>query len=229
MTDAATVRRPTADGWGLLLPASWWTVDLRDEQARRRSVAALAERQIGRQDDRASLRADLRKHLDRAADDAAAAGGLFMAISLMRVGDVPRPASLTAFRLPGEGLTSSLTGTGVRELEAVLRPDLPAGVALDIADAPAGPVLRRVAQRSGSADLGARDVSLLLADYWLDPGDGRGLLFLSFSTPLVQAREPLLQLFDMVISSVGPVDGSPEDGSPEDRSPVGDPSVGGRS
>lgn len=212
MTDGLAVRRPTADGWGLLLPATWWTVDLRDEQARRRSVATLAEQQIGRQDDRAALRADLRKHLDRAADDAATAGGLFMAISLMRVGDVPLPASLTVFRLPGEGLTSTLTGTGVRELEAVLRSDLPAGVALDIADAPAGPVLRRVSQRSGSADLGAQDVPLLLADYWLDPGDARGLLYLSFSTPLVQAREPVLELFDMVVSSVGPVDGSPVDG-----------------
>jgi hypothetical protein len=217
MTDAA-VRRPTADGWGLLLPASWWTVDLREEKARRRSVAALAEHQLGRQDDRASLRADLRKHLDRAADDAAAAGGRFMAISLMRVGDVPVPASLTVFRLPGEGLTSQ----GVRELEAALRPGIADGVTLDVADAPAGPVLRRVAQRAGAAELGATDVPLLVADYWLDPGDGRGLLLLSFSTPLVQARDAALLLFDTVVASVGPTD-RPDDDAADDPHAVGAP------
>lgn len=216
------VRRPTADGWGLLLPASWWTIDLRKEPVRRRSVAALVEQQLGRQDDRAALRADLRRHLDRAADDAAAAGGLFMAISLMRVDDVPVPASLTVFRMPGEGLA----GQGVREMEAMLRPDVADGVTLDIADAPAGPVLRRIGERTGSADLGAEDVPLLVADYWLDPGDGRGLLFLTFSTPLVQARDAALLLFDTVVASVGPVDagpgGAPDEDAPGDEAPEDD-------
>lgn len=200
----AGVRRPTADGWGLLLPASWWTVDLRSEQGRHRSVAGLVQEQIGRQDDRAALRADTRRHLERAADDAANAGGLFMAISLMRVGDVPLPATVTVFRVPGQGLTDQ----GVRELEAALRPGTPEGTALDVADGPVGPVLRRVSERPGSAELGAEAVPLMLADYWVDPGDGRGLLYLSFSSPLVQAREPLLRLFDLVVASVGPVDGA---------------------
>lgn len=49
---------------------------------------------------------------------------------------------------------------------------------------------------------------MLLADYWLDLDDGSGLVLLTFSSPLVEAREALLPLFDTVVASVTPVTGS---------------------
>lgn len=200
--DAVTsVRRPSADGWSLVLPASWWTIDLRTEESRRRGADGLVTEQVGRADDRAALRAELRRHLGRAAGDAARAGGRFMAVSLMRVGDRPVPATLTVYRLAG----SDLETQGVVELEAVLRSTTLEGDRLELAAGPVGPILRRVRQRAGSAELGAEDVSLLVADYWVDPGDARGLLYLSFTSPLVQVAEAMLELFDTVVASVGPV------------------------
>lgn len=95
MDDADDVRRPSADGWGVLLPASWWTIDLRDHDARRRSVATLVDHQVGRADEHASFRRDVRERLNRVAQDAASAGGRLMAMSLMRVGGVPIPATMT--------------------------------------------------------------------------------------------------------------------------------------
>lgn len=204
MDDVTAARRATAEGWAVLLPASWWTIDLRTEEARRGAVAALVERQVGRADDRASLRAEIRRHLVRAADDASRAGGRFMAVSLMRVGDRPVPATLTLYRLLG----ADLTAQGVVELEAVLRPGTTEEDRLDLAEGPVGPVLRRVTRRAGSAEVGGEDVPLLVADYWVDPGDERGLLHLSFSTPMVAVTDAMLTLFDTVVASVGPVEGA---------------------
>lgn len=196
-------RRAGARGLGLLLPASWWVVDLRDAATRRRSVASLVEQQVGRSDERASLRADLRRQMTATADDAARAGGLVLALSLMEAGGIPVPASVTLYRLPD----GDLAGTGVAQLEAVLRSEAGADETLDLADGPSGPVLRRVRRRQGPADLGADRLSLLMADYWVDPGDGAGLAYLAFSSPLVQAADGLLQLFDVITSSVA-ADGS---------------------
>ncbi|HEY3438856.1 MAG TPA: hypothetical protein VGK35_14320 [Actinotalea sp.] len=200
-------RRPTVDSLGILLPASWWTIDLRDDAARTRSVAALVEQQIGRADVQATLRADIRRELGQAAEQAAAAGGRLMAVSLMQADGLPLSATLTAYRVPG----ADLTGTGLTELEGVLR-DSAQGtdVAIDLAEGARGPVLRRVTRRSGAADLGAERLSMLVADYWLDPDDGHGLLLLTFSSPLVEARDAWLGLFDTIVASVAPAEGPRE-------------------
>lgn len=198
-------RRPRIDSLGFLLPESWWTVDLRDEAARRRSVSALVERQVGRDDSRASLRGDLRSQLRRAADDAARAGGRIMAVSLMQADGVPVPATLTMDRVPG----AALDDHGAEELARLLRASQQQGDEIEIAQGLPGPVLRRVSRRQGDASIGGSDVALLVVDYWLDPTDAHGLMQLSFSSPLLELREGLLELFDAIVASVGPA----EDGS----------------
>ena len=199
-------RRPTIDSLGILLPASWWTIDLRDETARTRSVAALVERQIGRADIQATVRADIRRELGQAAEQAAAAGGRVMAVSLMRADRMPLAATLTAYRVPG----TDLTGTGLTELEGALRDSAQGSeITIDLADGPRGPVLRRVSQRPGPVDLGAERLSMLIVDYWLDPEDGLGLMLLTFSSPLVEVRDAWLELFDTIVASVAPAEGPP--------------------
>jgi hypothetical protein len=193
-------RRPRIDSLGFLLPESWWTVDLRDEAARRRSVSALVERQVGRDDSRASLRGDLRSQLGRAADDAARAGGRIMAVSLMRADGIPVPATLTMYRVPG----AALDDRGAEELARLLRASQQQDDEIEIAHGLLGPVLRRVSRRQGDASIGGSDVTLLLVDYWLDPTDAHGLMQLSFSSPLLELREGLLELFDAIVASISP-------------------------
>lgn len=193
-------RRPSVDSLGFLLPESWWTVDLRDEAARRRSVSALVERQVGRDDSRAPLRGDLRAQLGRAADDAARAGGRIMAVSLMRAGGIPVPATLTMYRVPG----AALADRGAEELARLLRASQQQDDEIEIAHGQLGPVLRRVSRGQGDASIGGSDVTLLLVDYWLDPTDAHGLMQLSFSSPLLELREGLLELFDAIVASVSP-------------------------
>ena len=178
------------------------TVDLRDEAARRRSVSALVERQVGRDDSRASLRGDLRSQLGRAADDAARAGGRIMAVSLMRADGIPVPATLTMYRVPG----AALDDRGAEELARLLRASQQQHDEIEIAHGLLGPVLRRVSRRQGDASIGGSDVTLLLVDYWLDPTDAHGLMQLSFSSPLLELREGLLELFDAIVASVSPAE-----------------------
>lgn len=199
--DAA--RRPRVDSFGILLPGSWWTIDLRAAGARRRSVAQVVDHQLGRTDDRAALRADARRHLNRVAADAARAGGRLLAVSLMVAGGLPLPATLTVYRLPGQDLTTR----GMAELRASLHDDGPGECRLDLADGPVGPMLRRVGRRAAPDDLGASELPMLVADYWLDPDDGQGLLYLVFSSPVIEAQDALVHLFDVIAGSVGPAEG----------------------
>jgi len=193
-------RQQQVAGVRVVLPATWWVVDLRDEAARRRSIATLVEEQLGRGDELAALRADLRRHLEVVAIDAGALGGQLMAISLTRAGPVPIPASVTVYRATAGGRASET----LADVEAALRADPSASDTVDAAQGPCGPVLRRTRVQSGAADLGAQDVPMLMADYWLDPGDGAGLVSVTFSSPLVEARSALLPLFDTIVASVAP-------------------------
>lgn len=200
MTDTANAHRSRVGALRIILPASWWTIELRDAESRHRSVAALVEQQVGRADERAALRADARRILGGAADDAATSGGEMMAVSLMEADGIPVPATVTVYRVPGGDLTEH----GVRELEAVLRAAPEGFESLDLAEAATGALLRRVSRRAAPAGLGADKLSMLIADYWLDPDDGRGLLCFTFSSPLVEQKEALLELFDAVVASIEP-------------------------
>ena len=73
----------------LLLPDDWWVVPLTGGAARRASLKALVERQLGHADVDARLRADLRRELDAVTSAAAQQGGRFYAVCLMQVDGRP--------------------------------------------------------------------------------------------------------------------------------------------
>ena len=203
MSAPSGVRRPKVDSLGIMLPASWWVIDLRDDDARRRSVARLVAQEVGPQDELATVRAQLRSRLDGASHDAAAAGGRLMAVSLMRAAGIPLTATVTVYRVPGAGVP----GDELEHLHGALEEAPVPGQELELAMGIEGPVLRRVYVRTATDDVDAPAIPMLLVDYWLDPQDGHGLVLMSFSSPLVTAREGLLDLFDLIVASVGPDEG----------------------
>ncbi|MBD8059149.1 hypothetical protein IC607_09240 [Cellulomonas sp. JH27-2] len=181
-------RSPHVD---VLLPDSWWVVDVRSPDRRERSVAALVDRQVGRGDRKATLRADLRSEVGRIARDAADAGAFLLAFSLMQWQDVPLPASITAYRVP--------RARELADLQAELA-EQDGGVELVVEER--GALLRRVWRRAGPDSLGARSVTMLRADYWLDLPAATDLLLFSFSTPMTAAAEVMVELFDVIVATV---------------------------
>lgn len=209
MSDDA--RRARGSGLSLLLPTSWWTIDLTDPGSRSRAVRSLVEHSLGRADEAAQLRADLRTRLGRAADQAAAAGGVLMAVSLMKVGDLPVPATGTVYRVPGLRLDAA----GVESLTATLRES--EAESLDVAQAEDGtPVIRRVRLRPGDPELGAEDITQMVVDYWRTLGVAGPTVSMTFGSPMVQVREALLDLFDTIVSSASLV--TEDDESADDAS-----------
>jgi hypothetical protein len=186
-----------------MLPASWWIIDLRDGDVRRRLIACLVAQEVGPQDELATVRAQLRSRLDGASHDAAAAGGRLVAVSLMRAAGIPLTATVTVYRVPGAGVP----GDELEHLHGALEEAPVPGQELELAMGIEGPVLRRVYVRTATDDVDAPAIPMLLVDYWLDPQDGHGLVLMSFSSPLVTAREGLLDLFDLIVASVGPDEG----------------------
>ena len=181
----------------VLLPDDWTSIPLEDDVERTAAVDDVIERQLGRSRDLAGLRKTMHRELLRATELSARGGGVLMALATGSGGTPAAPASLTVYRVPG-----SLHGRGGEAMTSVLASDEP-GHSLDVGDGPAGTVLRRVRPSSGRTGLtGERDLPALLVDYWVEPTPGARLVYLVFSSPLVDLRDELLGLFDAVVSSV---------------------------
>lgn len=196
----------------VLLPDDWAVIDLEDDAARRAAVDELVARQLGGSPDLFRLRIAMREELLRGTGHAARAGGILMALAVGADGAPPVPASLTVYRVPG-----SLDARGRVAMADVLASDEP-GHTLDIGDGPAGTVLRRVRTAGASTGLtGDRELPALVADYWVEPAPGVPLVYLAFSSPLVDVRDELLGLFDTVVSSVRVLEPARSDAHTDDQ------------
>lgn len=189
----------------VVLPDHWWRIPLKSAQARERSVDRLVERQFAGIDDQPQLRTDTRKQLLKHAEDVADVDGHLLALSLLEIQGVPVPASLVLhwINMPAEPGAVPVGGELLLDLQGELQPaaEPEPGFRLDLARVAAGSVLRRVYE--STADLeGTEPVPSLVADYWVERPDGTGLVYLTFSSPVVALRQALLDLFDAVVSAL---------------------------
>lgn len=134
-----------------------------------------------------------------------------MAFSLLRVADVPLPASVTTFRLPAPTGPAAGSGDTLIALAELIRSE-DVSTEVELAEGPLGQVVRAVSVGRGPEALGAETIDQLSVRYWLDPDDGLGRYHLAFSTPLVRFRDAMLDLFDVLVASVGYSEPGAEDG-----------------
>lgn len=185
-------------GYDLALPGTWWEIPVDDEKASDRAIDRIIADAVGRRDEDATARQELRARFRLAATRARTAGASRLHLCREVVVGVPFPASLTAYR-PPIPLVDRGERTPLDQLEAVVDPAMePDDVTLDV---PAGRVLRRV--RVVEADEGSPEEGLttLRVDYWLVP-PSRRVLLLSFACGLPELREGLVELFDLVVGTL---------------------------
>lgn len=202
---SAPVGQKPARRLDFALPGTWSVLMLTgtDEEVRR-AVHRFVESEIGRADDRAMIRADLRNHLWDSARRGRSIGARQMHFASSLFG-IPFPVSLTitwpAFTLsevaerPADERASRLDGL------------LSARGSTTVVQDPVLGIVRTTSVKEWEATDGNGEsarMPLLEATYWLSlPDDGSVVLF-SFSSALTQLKEPLMELLDAVIATVRP-------------------------
>lgn len=173
----------------VVLPDGWWAVPLSDPDRASASVRRLVADQFTGVDDQPLLRRDVERVLLEQVRDAADLGAHRLALSFQVAGGVPLAASL---------LEHHLGAVDLDELRAELVEE--GGTAA--AEMQPGRVLRRV-RTTDTTDpaLVTEPQPGLNVDYWVEHAVTRQVALLAFATPMVELKEPLMDLFDAVVTT----------------------------
>jgi hypothetical protein len=203
LSDHDRMKPPPSD-YQLLLPDGWFRIDLGPQQ-RERSVDVLVNRQFSGTDDAPHLRRLLRKELFERATSAFDAGGIELYISLQRAGALTIPASLIVTLVPPRHPGSK--SPSLHDLAESLGAESGKGREVSVVELAAGSAVRvRVdpeAETTG-AKPEADDYALpsVTVDYQLRIPRSDLQLLLTFSTPLIQIADAMVELFDAVAGSL---------------------------
>ncbi|MFF3845415.1 hypothetical protein [Streptomyces sp. NPDC002328] len=170
---------------------------------RERSVDALLDRKFDGIDNAPHIKRLMRENLVEQAAAAYAGGGIELYLSLQQAGPLTIPASLLITFLPPGGdrptpldLANRLASDGETEASVV---GLPAGTAVRTRRMTGRPDRPAPTGVVGSADEALPSVTL---DYQLAIPETDAHLLLTFSTPLVQIADAMVELFDAVAGSL---------------------------
>ena len=176
-----------------VLPGTWWT--MKTDSSETQMVASIkneVERTVGRSDDRAALRREIRTQLLDAAHEARRLGAARLYIAEEITPGVPLSASLTVVVTD----IDPVTGGTVEERAAGLANLL--GDDAEVCDFVEYPLVRT----TRVSDRGDETVPLLKADYLLtSPVSGEVLMF-AFASAFVAIKDDVLELFDAILTTV---------------------------
>lgn len=185
-------------GLDLDLPAHWAVLDLRaPTEARQAQIRELVKRQTHKLSDAgANLRREMRQWLERAAVQAAGAGGRDFAFLLANTKEAAAAISLVTY-WHDIGPTGSLTP--LQLMTERLVGDAWVGDELVELKGDDGGIVRRVRLSKGAKELGGDTTPLVLIDYWLGVPGEAALAHVSFSTPHEFAKAEITRLADAVV------------------------------
>jgi hypothetical protein len=190
----------------LVLPGSWWTVDLADRAGDERSIRRMAERLLGTHDRLARQRAELRAHMTELVEKAREGGAANLYIALEFSPGVGLPLSLSVF-WPPEIVIGSVPSTPSTVIELV-RASLdsldsaPSYESGDVEELGTSSAWRRWRIVTSPADGDMPEIATLLVDYWVAVPGTQRVVLLTFSTPLVDEREALLEMFRIIVGLI---------------------------
>lgn len=189
-----------------LLPGRWTFIPLAHPEATKRVIAQVAEDAVGRSDERARVRAELRARFTLITDKARDGGGQQLWLADELAPGVPFPASITAY-WPALSIGRQDDPEDVEAAREALRALLgPAEEGADEAGLTVGgrAALRRAVITRGpvTADPAAQEIETVEADYWIVRPDGRRVLVISCTCGMPLLRDRLVELFDVMVSTV---------------------------
>ncbi len=193
----------------LLLPDGWFRVRI-DPEGRERSVDALVDRKFAGVDNAPHLKRQLRDELLTQATEAYRDGGIELYLSLQQAGPLTIPASLLITLLrPAPGTALPDTAELARRLSAGMEgettvTELAAGTAVRVRRVTGQPNTPAPPGAAGSPDEVLPSVTV---DYQLPVPGAEAHLLLTFSTPLLQIADAMVELFDAVAGSLTWLDG----------------------
>ena len=220
MTPTPAQGRELIDGPRLRFPGTWWHIPLADTDAARDSARRLIVQSIGRADQHAQLRAELRQRLEGAITEARAANARRFAIAIEIVPDIPIPAFLSVFD-PGTDLDSARSTAAGDVMDLFVsgfERAAPATDAAPTANAKTAAektvaekfqrfafgdsqVARRVRYRVIPADGDIPEVTNLIVEFWMTVPDRKRVVLLAFTSPAAALADPLLNLFGAIVAS----------------------------
>jgi hypothetical protein len=189
-----TVTSPQSD-YTILLPGTWATIPLDDENATKRTIVNLVKRQVGVGDRQARQRRLMRDELVKTAADAKTEGAESFALSLELLPGVPFPAAmLTTVEAWGGGPSPTDVERAARLATAF--PDFA------LLPLRAGLVARRA--QPGHQVIGSTVTESLRLEYRVPRPDDESVLNVTISAPMVEAAhaELFIELFDSMIDSL---------------------------
>jgi hypothetical protein len=182
-------------GFDLSLVGEWFPINLANEAERDTQIATLAGSQLKK----IEAAPEFADWITDSGDRAAGGGARFLAYLLQRSQGGALALNVAVY---WQELGPAIAD--VRHLDRIggtLQQGLVEGAQLLEADTPDGPLLRHTRTVAGSGEPGTTNIPLLLADYWLEFPDQRGLCLVAFSSPQLAQGELLLTLTDNIVAS----------------------------
>jgi hypothetical protein len=187
----------------MVLPGSWVSVPLADDERAKRDINNLVKRQVGMNDRLARVRRDAREQLRGMAAAAKSAGAFRVGLSLEILPGVPFPAAMildyrawpaSASPVGDAGLTSS---DDADELAARLGAAFPGAELLPL---DCGPTVRT--SLTAALKVGAETTQDVKLEYWLPVPGGERLLHITVDVPSPGDPALYTELFDAIVDSV---------------------------
>ena len=178
----------------MVLPGSWVSVPLADDERAKREISNLVKRQVGMNDRLARVRRDAREQLRSMAAAAKTAGAFRVGLSLEILPGVPFPAAMIMdYRAWPASVSAFDAGDPATKLAAAF----PGAEQLGL---DCGPTARTsVATTMRVGDETTQDVKL---EYWLPVPGGERLLHITADVPSPGDPELYTELFDAIVDSV---------------------------
>jgi hypothetical protein len=184
----------------MVLPGSWVSVPLADDERAKRDINNLVKRQVGMNDRLARVRRDAREQLRGMAAAAKSAGAFRAGLSLEILPGVPFPAAMI---LDYRAWPASAAAVGVAgaddadEVAARLGAAFP-GAELLLLDC--GPTART--SLTAALKVGAEKTQDVKLEYWLPVPGGEKLLHITVDVPSPGDPALYTELFDAIVDSV---------------------------